>query len=102
MFSKLLALVSTASAFTSCWGGYANDDDWYENYSDGSILALNSSRWKLDDAGYNWGGEGAFYSYDGYRQLNQPLPDGTGNALKFSVRMDYCNDNPGVCKNNAG
>jgi hypothetical protein len=71
MFSKqlisLASIASTTNAYTSCFAGYGNNDDFYENYSDGSILALNTTRWKLDDAGYAWGGNGAFYSYSGYR-----------------------------------
>ena len=67
MLSKIICIATTVSAYTKCWWGYDNDADWIEDYSDGSITEWNTTRWKLDDKGYNWGGSGAFYSYDGYR-----------------------------------
>lgn len=66
MISKLLAFATAANAYTKCWWGY-EENDWFEDYSDGSITQFNTTRWKLDDKGYNWGGSGAFYAYDGYR-----------------------------------
>ena len=70
MFSKLITLAtasSAVSAYSACWWGYESDFDWEEDYSDGSITAFNETRWKLNDAGYNWGYDGAFYAYDGNR-----------------------------------
>ena len=67
MISKVLTFTTAVSAYTKCWYGYDNDHDFEENYSDGSITEFNTTRWKLDDKGYAWGGGGAFYSYDGYR-----------------------------------
>jgi hypothetical protein len=101
MFSKHLITLGFASvavnAYSACWWGYESDFDWEEDYSNGSITAFNETRWKLNDLGYAWGGGGAFYSYDGYREFDQPMPDGVGTGLKFSVKQDYCNDNPGKC-----
>ena len=105
MLSKLITIASASSAvsaYSACWWGYESDFDWEEDYSDGSITAFNTTRWKLDDAGYNWGYDGAFYAYDGNRQLDQALPDGSGNALKFSVNQDYCTANPDICTNGNG
>ena len=72
MMNKFIALsyaTHKASAYSKCWWGYETTD-WEENYGDGSITSINETRWKLNDLGYNWGGNGAFYAYDGYRELN--------------------------------
>ena len=77
MFSKLITIGAASvavKAYSACWWGYESDFDWEEDYTDGRVPALNETRWKLDDAGYNWGGDGAFYAYDGNRQLDQPIP----------------------------
>ena len=102
--NKFIALSYTthkASAYSKCWWGY-EISDWEENYGDGSITSINETRWKLNDLGYNWGGNGAFYAYDGYRELNQPMPDGNGNGMKFSCYQDYCTANPSICTDGNG
>lgn len=103
MFSKHLITFGAASvavnAYSACWWGYESEFDWEEDYN-GVVTSWNETRWKLNDLGYAWGGNGAFYAYDGNRQFDQPMPDGSGDTgLKFSVNQDYCNENPEICTN---